>query len=140
MTTASDEEATLTQFTDPTCTWCWDSVPSVRRLRTEYGERLGLRFVVGGLVEVLDEFSDAASDVSGPGDVAPHWLEAPSPPPVRRFVAEHGSVATREVAEVYGLDPGRARRTLESLVDDGHVRRERRGNGYFRLGPRGGVV
>jgi protein-disulfide isomerase-like protein with CxxC motif len=62
--------------------------------------------------------------------VAPS-LEPHSPPPVRRFVAEYGPVATREVAEVYELGDGKARQALQSLVDDGVVRRERRGNGFF---------
>lgn len=272
MTATTDETVTLTQFTDPMCTWCWGSVPIVRHLQTVYGERLRLRFVMGGLVENFDEFYDAANDISEPGDVAPHWreasdrhgmpvdtsifeqdpaqstypasvayvaarqqdrtrshrylrrlreafatqcrnvnhreeqvriaasvgldvnafttalddgrarqafeedlsetrnagvrafptyhiegpegerrvagfqsferldealtavapsLEASSVPPIREFVATHGSVATQEVAEVYDLSPGKARQTLESLADDGDVRRERRGNGYF---------
>ena len=279
MTAATDETATLTQFTDPMCTWCWGSEPVVRHLQTVYGEQLGLRFVMGGLIEDFEEFYDAANDISEPDEVAPHWLEASdhhgmpvdtaiferdparstypasvayvaarrqdrsrshrylrrlreafatqvrnvnhreeqvriaesvgldvqafttalddgsarrefeadlsetrdagvrafptyriegpegerqvagfqsferlvdeltavapsleaSPaPPIREFVAEYGSVATREVAEVYDLSSGKARQMLESLVDDGHVRRERRGNGYFWHSTRGG--
>lgn len=65
-------------------------------------------------------------------------LEQSSPPPVRRFVAEYGPVATREVAEVYELDDGKARQLLESLADDGTVRRERRGNGFFWHSNNGG--
>lgn len=58
-------------------------------------------------------------------------LERSSPPPMRRFIAEYGPVATPEVAEVYELDDGKARQALESLVDDGTIRRESRGNGFF---------
>ena len=50
---------------------------------------------------------------------------------MRQFIADYGPVATREIAEVYGLDDGKARQVLESLGDDGVVRREARGNGFF---------
>lgn len=279
MTAVTDETATLTQFTDPMCTWCWGSEPVIRHLQTTYGEQLRLRFVMGGLIEDFDEFSDAANDISEPGDVGPHWLEASeqhgmpvdtaifeqdpaqstypasiayvaarqqgrsrshrylrrlreayatqgrnvnhreeqlhiaesvgldveafttaleggsarrefeadlsetrtagvrafptyriagpegerrvagfqsferleaelnavapslettSVPPIREFIAEYDSVATQEIAEVYDVSPGKARQALESLVDDGSVRRERRGNGYFWHGTREG--
>jgi predicted DsbA family dithiol-disulfide isomerase len=279
MPTATDEMATLTQYTDPMCTWCWGSAPIIRHLQTVYGDQLRLRFVMGGLIEDFDEFYDAANDISKPDEVAPHWLEASdhhgmpvdtgifeqdpaqstypasiayvaarqqdrtrshrylrrlretfatrvrnvnhreeqisiaesvgldvqafttalddgsarrefeedlsethdagvrafptyhitgsegerqvagfqsferldaelsavapslettSVPPIREFIAEYGSVATQEVAEVYDLSHGKARQALESLVDGGYIRRERRGNGYFWHSPREG--
>lgn len=58
-------------------------------------------------------------------------LEPSSKPPMRQFIAEYGPVATREVAEIYELDDGKARQVLESLADDGTIHRERRGNGFF---------
>lgn len=272
MTATTDERATLTQFTDPMCTWCWGSEPIIRHLQVVYGEQLRLQFVMGGLIRDFDEFYDAANDISEPEEVAPHWLEASSrhgmpvdtaiferdparstypasiafvaarqqdrvrshrylrrlreayatqvrnvnrreeqvriaesvgldidafttalddgsaesefradlaetrdagvrafptyriegpagerqvggfqsfervaaeltavapsveassPPPIRAVIDEYGAVATREIAEMYDLSPGKARQALESLLDDGYVRRERRGNGYF---------
>jgi putative protein-disulfide isomerase len=71
-----DATVTVTQFTDPMCTWCWGSEPIVRRLRTVYGERIEFRFVMGGLVEDFDVFYDAANDIAEPADVGPHWLDA----------------------------------------------------------------
>lgn len=271
-TDTATDRPTITQFTDPMCTWCWGSEPVIRRLRTVLGDQIQVRYVMGGLVEDFDEFHDAANDISAPGDVAPHWVEASehhgmpvdteifetdpaqstypaskafaaarqqetelahrylrrireayttqvrnvnrreeqiriaasvgldvdelttaledgsaqaafeadlsrtrdagvrafptyritgpsgerrtsgftsfdrlmaalmavdpsleqsSPPPLRQFVSEYGPVATREVAEVYELDDGKARQVLESLADDGTVRRESRGNGFF---------
>lgn len=65
-------------------------------------------------------------------------LEQSSPPPMRQFIAEYEPVATREVAEVYALDDGKARQALELLVDDGSVRREARGNGFFWYSNNGG--
>jgi len=267
-----DTRVTVTQFTDPMCTWCWGSEPIVRRLRTVYGDQIQFRFVMGGLVEDFDTFYDAANDIAEPSDVGPHWLEASeqhgmpvetaifetdpaqstypasvafvaarqqgralghrylrrlraayatqarnvnrraeqvriaesvgldvdaftaalddgsardafeadltrtrragvrafptyrvagpadeqrlggfhtfetlasavdevapsvtrsSPPPVEQFVATNTPAATREVAEAYELDDDTARRTLQSLVDDGALRRESRGNGVF---------
>ncbi|MDS0477223.1 DsbA family protein [Natrinema sp. 1APR25-10V2] len=269
--TASDRP-TITQYTDPMCTWCWGSEPIIRRLRTVLGDQIRIRYVMGGLVEDFDEFYDPVNDIAEPSDVAPHWIEASehhgmpvdvtifetdpaqstypasraftaarqqgaelahrylrrlreayitqvrnvndreeqvkladavgldvdafttaldngtaqaafeddlsrtrdagvrsfptyhidgpageqrasgftsfeelltalmsvdptlersSLPPIRRFIAEYGPVATREVAEVYELDDGKARQALESLVDDGTIRRESRGNGFF---------
>lgn len=279
MKAATDETATLTQFTDPMCTWCWGSEPIIRHLQTVYGDQLRLRFVMGGLIEDFDKFYDAANDISEPDEVGPHWLEASehhgmpvdttifeqdparstypasiayvvarqqdrtrshrylrrlreayatqvrnvnhreeqvriaeavgldvkavttaledgsareafeedleetrdagvrafptyqiegphgerqvggfqsfeqlnaeltavapsleasSLPPIREFISEYGSVATQEVAEVYDLSPGKARQALESLVDEGYIHRERRGNGYFWHSPRAG--
>lgn len=71
-----DATVTVTQFTDPMCTWCWGSEPVVRRLRTAYGDQLGFRFVMGGLVEDFETFYDAANDIAEPSDVGPHWLDA----------------------------------------------------------------
>ena len=72
----TDTTVTVTQFTDPMCTWCWGSEPILRHLRTAYGDEMALRFVMGGLVEDFETFYDAANDIADPGDVAPHWLEA----------------------------------------------------------------
>jgi len=76
MSADTDPTVTLTQFTDPMCTWCWGSEPIVRHLETVYGEQLEFRFVMGGLIEDFDEFYDAANDISEPSEVGPHWAEA----------------------------------------------------------------
>jgi predicted DsbA family dithiol-disulfide isomerase len=72
----------------------------------------------------FDELADTLTTV------APD-LEQSSPPPMRAFIDRYGPVATREVAEVYELTDGKARQVLQSLGDEGFVRRERRGNGAF---------
>jgi len=66
-------------------------------------------------------------------------VEPSSPPPMRQFIADYEPVATREIAEVYELQAGKARQVLESLADDGTVRRESRGNGFFWHSTTGGV-
>jgi putative protein-disulfide isomerase len=277
--TTDPDRPTIVQFTDPMCTWCWGSEPIIRRVQTAFGDRVELKYVMGGLVEDFAEFYDPANDISSPGDVAPHWLEASaqhgmpvdteifevdpaqstypasiaftaarqqeaklanrylrrlreayatevrnvnrreeqislaesvgldvdaftealddgtaraafeedlartrdagvrafptyriigpageqraggfmpyeelaggllevapsleptSPPPIREFIDEYGPVATREVAEVYQLDPGRARQVLQCLVDEGGVVEDARGNGSFWMTPPGG--
>lgn len=280
-TERAGDQPTIVQFTDPMCTWCWGSEPIVRRLLAVFDDQIQLRYVMGGLIEDFDEFSDPTNDISTPAEVAPHWLEASehhgmpvdteifetdparstypasvafaaarqqgtelghrylrrlreayatevrnvnrreeqvalarsvgldvteftaalddgtaraafeddlartreaevrafptyhvvgpagdrrapgfksfeelatalsevapslertSPPPISRFVAEYGPVATREIAEVYQLDDGKARQALESLADDGTLRRERRGNGTFWHATHGSVA
>jgi putative protein-disulfide isomerase len=272
MTAPSDPQVTITQFTDPMCTWCWGSEPILRRLRVAYENQIQIRYVMGGLIEDFDEFYDATNDISKPGEVAPHWLEASeihgmpvdtdifdvdpahstypasiafvaarqqdedlanrylrrlreayatqvrninnreeqielarhvglavdeftaaldngtaqaefqddlsrtqtagvrafptyhidgpagerqmagfqsfddiagalsavaptleqsSPPPIERFVADYGPVATQEVTEVYEFSRGKAYQTLQALVEEGSLRREPRGNGVF---------
>jgi predicted DsbA family dithiol-disulfide isomerase len=76
MSETSDVRATITQFTDPMCTWCWGSEPVIRHLRVAYGDQIRTEYVMGGLIEDFDEFYDVTNDVSDPGDVAPHWEEA----------------------------------------------------------------
>jgi len=74
---ATDTAAvTITQYTDPMCTWCWGSEPVVRHLRAVYGQQVAFEYVVGGLVEDFEGFYDAANDISEPGDVGPHWEAA----------------------------------------------------------------
>lgn len=67
---------TLTEYTDPWCTWCWGSEPILRHILELYGEKLELGFVTGGLVEDFAEFHDRSNDISEPEHVAPHWREA----------------------------------------------------------------
>lgn len=75
-TNTTNGQSTITQFTDPMCTWCWGSEPIIRHLRATIGDQIELRYVLGGLVEDFDEFYDAANDIGDPSDVAPHWEEA----------------------------------------------------------------
>ena len=76
MAVTSDPHVTVTQFTDPMCTWCWGSEPIIRHLRVAYGNQLRVSYVMGGLIEDFETFYDARNDISEPGDVGPHWLEA----------------------------------------------------------------
>ncbi|MHB0981721.1 MAG: DsbA family protein [Thermoleophilia bacterium] len=71
----------LLAFTDPVCTWCWGSEPVLRKLETWYGGDVSIHYVMGGLVEDIRAFYDAANDIGGDPEksnaqIARHWLEA----------------------------------------------------------------
>lgn len=67
---------TVTELTDPFCTWCWGAEPLLRRLEETYRDQIEFDFVMGGLVEEFDTFRDRANGITEPRDVAPHWDEA----------------------------------------------------------------
>ena len=67
------------QYTDPYCTWCWGSEPMIRKIVEVYGDQVKLRYVVGGLVRDIRQFSDLHNHIGGREwyrSVAAHWLEA----------------------------------------------------------------
>lgn len=113
---------TLTQVTDPACTWCWGTEPILRRLEETYRGQMDVEFVMGGLVEDFETFRDPANDVTAPADVAPHWEDA---------AARHGMPvdagvwrvdppqSTHPASEAYqaakAQDPAAARRYLRRL-------------------------
>lgn len=69
----------LIQYTDPYCTWCWGSEPMLRKIEMVFGDQVKLKYVVGGLVRDIRQFSDAGNNIGGKDwykSVAAHWLEA----------------------------------------------------------------
>lgn len=66
----------VTEFTDPYCTWCWGAEPVVRRLRETYRDQLAVSYVMGGLAEDYEQFTDPAGSAATDGEVAPHWQAA----------------------------------------------------------------
>jgi putative protein-disulfide isomerase len=74
-----ESQIEIVEFTDPYCTWCWGSEPVLRHAQEAYGERLSLRFVMGGLVEDRTTFYDPANGIGGEQweqQIAAHWVEA----------------------------------------------------------------
>lgn len=71
----------ITNFTDPICTWCWGSEPVYRKIETHY-PNIETRFIMGGLVKDIRDFSDPGNHIGGDGAAAAnqqimeHWLEA----------------------------------------------------------------
>jgi hypothetical protein len=55
----------ITSYTDPYCTWCWGSEPILRKIQEVYGEQVHLRFVMGGLVEDMRQFSGPGAGIGG---------------------------------------------------------------------------
>ena len=66
----------VTYYTDPLCCWSWAFEPQWRRLRYEYGGRLGWHYRMGGLLPGWDRYSDPLNDVSRPAHMGPLWLQA----------------------------------------------------------------
>jgi putative protein-disulfide isomerase len=119
----------LLAFTDPVCTWCWGSEPVLRKLETWYGDALLIHYVMGGLVEDITAFYDAANDIGGDPEksnaqIARHWLEASARHgmPVRTegfrlFTAETTSTYPQNVAfkAAQLTNPGLAARYLRRI-------------------------
>jgi len=69
----------IISFTDPYCTWCWGSEPILRKIQEVYGDQISIRFVMGGLVEDMRNFSDPGAGIGGNQwyrQVAAHWVDA----------------------------------------------------------------
>jgi putative protein-disulfide isomerase len=43
------KEKMLWYIADPMCSWCWGFLPVIERIRNEYGERLKVELLLGGL-------------------------------------------------------------------------------------------
>ena len=56
-------------FADPMCSWCWGFAPTISAIRDEYGERLPVRLVMGG----LRPFTDQPMTAAAKDDVKNHW-------------------------------------------------------------------
>lgn len=79
MDTKNKPILTITQYTDPYCTWCWGSEPVMRRIEETYPHQIRMVFVMGGLVEDVSRFFDPLNKIGGKQmmkQVAAHWEEA----------------------------------------------------------------
>lgn len=71
----------ITNFTDPVCIWCWGTEPVFRALETHYPNQIDFRYVMGGLVDDIDNFADPGNGIDAGSDganaqIVSHWLEA----------------------------------------------------------------
>ena len=71
----------IIEFTDPACTWCWGSEPMLRKLEYQFGDKIKVSYIMGGLVEDAKTFMDPRNRIGGDlkqfnKQVAGHWLEA----------------------------------------------------------------
>lgn len=76
------KKVVITNFTDPLCTWCWGLEPVFRKLETHFPGEIEFRYVMGGLVENIEEKWDPANGI-GHADIPwinrqieAHWKEA----------------------------------------------------------------
>ncbi len=77
-----DKKVVITNFTDPLCTWCWGLEPVFRKLETHFPGEIEFRYVMGGLVENIEEKWDPANGI-GHADIPAinrqieaHWKDA----------------------------------------------------------------
>ena len=66
-------KAEILCFTDPFCSWCWATEPSLLTLRERYRDQIDIRWVMGGLVKDMSAFFDSANGIATTAEVAPHW-------------------------------------------------------------------
>lgn len=68
----------VTYFTDPLCSWCWAFEPHWRRLRYEFGDQLGIRYRMAGLIPDWNRYRDPLNEVNRPAQMGPQWLHVQS--------------------------------------------------------------
>lgn len=59
----------LVYFADPMCSWCWGFSPVIEAIRAEYGERLPIRLVAGG----LRPGNTVSMDETAKAEIRSHW-------------------------------------------------------------------
>lgn len=70
----------ITNYTDPVCSWCWGSEPMLRGLETRYPGLVNVRYVMVGLVDNIDNFTDPSNGIDAGSDganaqIIGHWFE-----------------------------------------------------------------
>lgn len=61
----------LWYFADPMCSWCWGFSPVIEAIREQYGDRLKIALMLGGLrPEVSTGMSQSECD-----EILQHWRE-----------------------------------------------------------------
>lgn len=75
---ASTPQAAIVEidyYTDPVCSWCWATEPTLKRLKEEYGDQVHITYKMGGLLESWHVFYDGLNDIGRADQVAPHWVD-----------------------------------------------------------------
>lgn len=131
----------VTEYTDPGCSWAWGSEPTLRLLRSRYGDRLSWRRVMGGLFGDMRNHNPAfdaealaphfarywqvVGEKTGMPYPSPlHWVYWSTEPPCRAVKAaeRQGADAAdetlrrlREATFVFGSPPDTTSRILDGL-------------------------
>ncbi|MDH5655518.1 MAG: DsbA family protein [Spirochaetia bacterium] len=64
-------ETILHYIADPMCAWCWGFSPIIQQVKEEYGDRLKIALVLGGLRPYTKEILKSADRIS----IMNHWKE-----------------------------------------------------------------
>ncbi len=118
----------IVNYTDPVCVWCWATEPVFRAFETRY-PNVEIRYVMGGMVESMQDFADPANHIDGDaadvnGQVMQHWLESQAihrmpiePKGFALFSPEHDSTYPQNIACKAALiaDPGKAHKYLRLM-------------------------
>src|SRR6185295_5535590 len=79
---------TVVEYTDPICSWAWGSEPKLRRLRWRFGDQVGWRRVMGGLVGDASAGKPDWDRIRAAGRMSDYWKRvsaitgAPYPKPM----------------------------------------------------------
>lgn len=75
------DKITIYQFTDPICVWCWGNEPTMRAIDYLYGNKVGIEYVMGGLIEEITTLYDLKGSTreiidSANNLIAENWRKA----------------------------------------------------------------
>ena len=75
------DKITIYQFTDPVCVWCWGNEPVMRAIDYLYGNKVGVEYIMGGLIEEITTLYDLKGSKRqiierANAIMAEHWLSA----------------------------------------------------------------
>lgn len=75
------DKITIYQFTDPVCVWSWGNEPALRAIDYLYGNKVTIKYIMGGLVEDIATLFDLRGDKheiikQANHTIAANWLAA----------------------------------------------------------------
>ncbi len=88
----TDSLVTVTEYTDPVCSWAWGTEPKLRLLRWRHGHRANWRLVMGGLVDDASSRRDDWDPVLAAEPMEAYWKRVsgftgqPYPKPMHRML------------------------------------------------------
>jgi predicted DsbA family dithiol-disulfide isomerase len=66
----------ITYYTDPLCCWSWALEPHWETLKKEFNNRIEWRYVMGGMIQDWNSYSDPLNSISRPIQFGPVWMHA----------------------------------------------------------------
>jgi len=65
----------IVYYTDPLCCWSWAMKPQLQQLKEQLGQRLFIRYCMGGMLPDWSSYHDTLNSVSRPAQMGPLWME-----------------------------------------------------------------